>query len=118
MDFDALFAEMELGECDHFEAKSAREGLGKSFLETVCAFANEPGMGGGYIFLGVQEKDEVFSICGVSDPERVQNEVASLCRSSFNISIRPKIQVFSDRKNFYTRSCVVVHVIGKKYFVL
>ncbi len=91
MDFDALFKEMELGECDHFEAKLAREGLGKSFLETICAFSNEPRMGGGYIFLGIQEKDEVFAIRGVNDPERVQNEAASLCRSSFNIPIRPKI---------------------------
>lgn len=35
-----------LDENEHIEAKRASE-VGKSILETICAFANEPGLGGG-----------------------------------------------------------------------
>ena len=37
-----------LDENEHIEAKRASE-LGKSVLETICAFANEPGLGGGWL---------------------------------------------------------------------
>ena len=33
------------------DAKRASE-IDKSIMETVCAFANEPGLGGGYLLLG------------------------------------------------------------------
>lgn len=33
------------------EAKRSSE-IGKSVMETVCAYANEPGLGGGYLLLG------------------------------------------------------------------
>ena len=41
-----------LDENECIEAKQASE-VGKSVLETVCAFTNEPGLGGGWILLGV-----------------------------------------------------------------
>ncbi|WP_236963775.1 AlbA family DNA-binding domain-containing protein [Hydrogenophaga sp. SL48] len=41
-----------LDETERIEAKRASE-AGKSLLETVCAFANEPGLGGGWLLLGV-----------------------------------------------------------------
>ena len=41
-----------LDENEHIEAKRASE-AGKSILETICAFANEPGLGGGWLLLGV-----------------------------------------------------------------
>lgn len=37
-------------ETDRIEAKEASQGLGKSFLETVSALSNEPGLGGGIFF--------------------------------------------------------------------
>ncbi len=39
-------------ESPRIEAKRARE-IGKSIMETVIAYANEPGLGGGYLLLGV-----------------------------------------------------------------
>ncbi|WP_234264210.1 AlbA family DNA-binding domain-containing protein [Hydrogenophaga sp. NFH-34] len=36
-----------LDESERIEAKRALD-AGKSVLETICAFANEPGLGGGY----------------------------------------------------------------------
>lgn len=41
-----------LDETERIEAKRASES-GKSLLETVCAFANEPGLRGGWLLLGV-----------------------------------------------------------------
>ena len=41
-----------LDETERIEAKRASE-AGKSLLETGCAFANEPGLGGGWLVLGV-----------------------------------------------------------------
>lgn len=48
-----------LDETEHIEAKRASE-LGKSILETICAFANEPGLGGGWLLLGVVRDDRAL----------------------------------------------------------
>lgn len=45
-----------LDETERIEAKRASES-GKSLLETVCAFANEPGLRGGWLLLGVVRED-------------------------------------------------------------
>lgn len=45
-----------LDETERIEAKRASE-VGKSLLETVCAFANEPGLGGGWLLLGVVREE-------------------------------------------------------------
>ena len=45
-----------LDETERIEAKRASE-AGKSLLETVCAFANEPGLGGGWLLLGVVREE-------------------------------------------------------------
>jgi len=36
-----------------------------------------------------------YSVMGVDDPDRIQGELASVCRSAFNIQVRPKINVES-----------------------
>ena len=41
----------QLDESDRVEAKRA-SAIGESLLDTVCAFANEPGLGGGWRLLG------------------------------------------------------------------
>lgn len=42
-----------IDECSTIEAKRGST-IHRSVLETICAFANEPGLGGGYLLLGVQ----------------------------------------------------------------
>ncbi len=42
-------------ESPRIEAKRSRE-IGKSLMETVVAFANEPGLNGGHILLGIDWK--------------------------------------------------------------
>lgn len=62
------------------EAKRASE-IGKSVMETVCAYANEPGLDGGYLLLGVTPVEDSFwpmyDAEGVSDPDKVQSDLAS-----------------------------------------
>ena len=58
-DFYELLQLLQAGdESNYIEAKSAAEGLGKSFIETVCSLSNEPDLGGGYILLGVTENEQ------------------------------------------------------------
>lgn len=87
-------------ECTDLEAKRASE-IGKSVLETVCAFSNEPGLGGGYLLLGVEREDEVTSlfpsyiVSGIPQEnlDKIQADLANQCAENFNIPIRPQITV-------------------------
>ena len=78
------------------DAKRASE-IDKSIMETVCAFANEPGLGGGYLLLGAVrtgfESDlPVYVPENIADPDRIQNDVITQCSSMFNVRIRPQIE--------------------------
>ena len=98
-----------LDEHERVEAKSASE-VGRSVLETVCAFANEPGLGGGWILLGVErEEDALFPAyqpVGVLDPDKISADLASQCRSTFNTTIRPSIST----ENIHGKNVLVVFV--------
>ena len=82
-------------ESSTIEAKSAANGIGKSTLETISAFSNEPDAGGGYLVFGVT-RDEgslfpEYSITGVDMPDKIQSDLASQCRENFNVPINPRI---------------------------
>jgi ATP-dependent DNA helicase RecG len=84
-------------ESPRIEAKRARE-LGKSIMETVIAFANEPGLGGGHLLLGVNwaltdKGDTRYWAEGVPDPDKVQKDLASQCASMLNTALRPEMAV-------------------------
>lgn len=83
-----------IDENERIEAKRGSE-AGKSLLETVCAFANEPGLGGGWIVLGlVREELALFpsyEVEGVDQPDKLSADLASQCRDSFNIPLRVEI---------------------------
>lgn len=57
---DILVQLRELDEHPRLEAKSG-SGIGASIMQTVCAFANEPNLGGGYLLLGTEEPDASHS---------------------------------------------------------
>lgn len=87
-------------ECRGIEAKTSQTTLGKSALETISSFSNEPGLDGGYLILGLQKNDdetstERYNIIGVNDPDKIQNELTGVCATSFNIQIRPEIRLES-----------------------
>ena len=92
----------ELDENPRLEAKACRDAVGPSFYESVCAFANEPGLGGGILVLGVSRvEDDMFGayeVTGVTDPDKLSLDIASGCSSKFNCRIRPQIEAVEYHK--------------------
>jgi ATP-dependent DNA helicase RecG len=87
---------VELDEHPRLEAKSCAQGLGNSILETVCAFSNEPGMGGGYILLGVQRVpkslfENTFEIIDLPHADKLQLDLVTRCAEAFNHRVWPQI---------------------------
>lgn len=99
-----------LDESHRIEAKQARQ-IDRSVMETVCAFANEPGLGGGYLLLGVRRDSQdlfnnAYRIEGIDDPDKLQSDLASQCASVFNRPLRPRVSV----ETLNGKTVVVVHV--------
>ncbi len=108
----SLFEELlAVDESSTIEAKAASK-IDRSILETVCAFANEPGLGGGYLLLGVAASSQgqlfgrSYDVPGVLEPDKLQSDLASQCATSFNRPIRPVVTV--DRLN--DRTVIAVYV--------
>jgi ATP-dependent DNA helicase RecG len=90
---------LRIGE-ESVEIEAKRAGaIDKSILQTVSAFSNEPGRGGGYLLLGVEEDpdgellDPAFNVVGVKDPGQLQADLATQCRGSLQPPVRPEICV-------------------------
>ena len=85
----------ELDEHTRIEAKAAGE-FGKSALETICAFANEPGLGGGWLLLGATLEEGTlfrqYAASGLPDPDKISRDLASQCASVFNRPLRIQIE--------------------------
>ncbi|WP_028296660.1 ATP-binding protein [Olivibacter sitiensis] len=85
-------------ECNWIEAKRG-SAIDRSILESVCAFSNEPGLGGGYILLGVEQEElslfPTYYASGVEQSDKIQLDLSTQCASMFNQPIRPTIQVES-----------------------
>lgn len=83
-------------ECTTIEAKKATN-IHHSVLESVCAFANEPGLGGGNILLGVEREEfslfPSYVVCGIDNPDKLQLDLSTQCADMFNQPIRPEIVV-------------------------
>jgi ATP-dependent DNA helicase RecG len=84
-------------ESTRIEAKRASE-LGKSVMQTVIAFANEPGLDGGHLLLGVDwsindKGDTVYRVAGLPDPDKVQRDLASQCANMLSVTLRPEMQL-------------------------
>jgi ATP-dependent DNA helicase RecG len=95
--FDELWSRLNSGdESCEIEAKRSEE-IGSSIHETISAFSNEPGRGGGYILMGVIRATESlfpdYKIVGVRHPDKLQRDLATQCREVFNIAVRPQITV-------------------------
>ncbi len=99
-DFNELFAILLIDdESDRIEAKTYSSALGKSFLETVCAYTNEPGLEGGYILIGIEKNIydiyPKYIITGIDDPDSLQQQIVTQCRENFSITIHPGIKVIT-----------------------
>lgn len=92
---DLLQELQSLDESHRIEAKQSTQ-IDRSIMETVCAYANEPGLGGGYLLLGVvRDPHDLFGtayeVVGVSNPDKLQSDLASQCASMFNRPLRPRV---------------------------
>jgi ATP-dependent DNA helicase RecG len=98
-----------LDENEHIEAKRASE-VGKSILETICAFANEPGLGGGWLLLGVVREEQAlfpaYEVEGIDQPEKRSTDIATQCRNTFNQPVRVEITT----ETIHGKAVLVVHV--------
>jgi ATP-dependent DNA helicase RecG len=78
------------------EAKKASD-IGKSVLETISAYSNEPDAGGGYLLLGVTQKAGSlfpdYEIFGIDDTDKIQCDFVTQCRDLFSCTIRPEVTV-------------------------
>ena len=98
LEFEELLNLIQNGdESERVEVKRSADKIGDSALETISAFSNEPGLGGGYLVLGLTKNDSNktprYIVTGVSDPDKLQSELVTLCRQNFNKPIRPAIDV-------------------------
>jgi ATP-dependent DNA helicase RecG len=107
--FELLESLNLLDENEHIEAKRASE-AGKSILETICAFANEPGLGGGWLLLGVVREEQAlfpaYEVEGIAHPEKISSDIATQCRNSFNQPLRVEIST----ETIHGKAVLVVHV--------
>ena len=93
------------------EAKSA-SAVGKSMMETVCAFANEPGLGGGYLLLGAkrtgmtEDGKPVYVPENIEYTDKIQSDFVAMCNSMFNVRIRPIINV----EEYQGKTVIVVKI--------
>lgn len=98
-DFSAIELLRQLNETDEtatLEAKQSRE-VGRSLLETVCSFSNEPGLGGGHILVGVKPAADVlwptYEVETLHNLDQLQSRIATECNTVFNRPIRPAIRI-------------------------
>lgn len=91
--FDELNAQDESAEV---EAKGAGP-INRSVMESVCAFCNEPGLGGGYILIGADKDDTdlfpYYTAEDVGDTDKLQSDLATQCSGMFNLPVRPRMAV-------------------------
>jgi ATP-dependent DNA helicase RecG len=77
-------------ESDHVEVKAARGGTPKRLYEPLSAFANRTG--GGVILFGLDEYSG-FSIVGVGDAHKLQEEITHLASDQMEPALRPEFLV-------------------------
>jgi ATP-dependent DNA helicase RecG len=77
-------------ELDNVEVKAARGGTPRRLYEPLSAFANRTG--GGVLLFGLDESRD-FSIVGVGDVQRLQEEVTNLASAEMESALRPHFLV-------------------------
>jgi ATP-dependent DNA helicase RecG len=77
-------------ELDNVEVKAARGGTPQRLYESLSAFANRTG--GGVLLFGLDEKGN-FSIVGVGNAHRLQEEVAHVASAEMEPALRPQFVI-------------------------
>lgn len=100
-----------LDETVRIEAKEPGHKIDRSVMETVNSFSNEPGLGGGAILIGARKEERadgtvVYTVCGVTDPDKLNTELATRSANDFNVRVRPVIE----QVELHGETVLVVHV--------
>jgi len=77
-------------EFDHVEVKAARGGTPRRLYEPLSAFANRTG--GGVLLFGLDESKD-FTVVGVGDAHRLQEDITSLASADMEPALRPQFMV-------------------------
>ena len=96
---DQLLARLQAeDESLQIEAKRASR-IDRSVLQTIVAFANEPGLGGGYLILGAEAVEaplfpgiKEYRFLGLTNPDQLQADLATQCRDALTPPLRPDIR--------------------------
>jgi ATP-dependent DNA helicase RecG len=91
-DLHQLVAEVQRqqSELDSVEVKAANGGTPKSLQRPLSAFANSAG--GGVLLFGLDEETG-FSIVGVGNPHRLQEDLTNLASTDMEPALRPKFEM-------------------------
>lgn len=81
---DELIARLNSIEWSDIEFKEALRDFPKSALSTVSAFANTAG---GHLVFGITEKNGIFSVSGVLEADKVQNNFLGQLRDNNKVSV-------------------------------
>ena len=84
-------------ECPWIEAKGMGD-TSTSIMETVCSYANEPGLGGGCILMSISADDSAtaaaqYKVDPMPDPDKLQSDIATQCAGMFNMPVRPAMTI-------------------------
>lgn len=88
---DELLAKLKSIEWGDVEFKEAAFAVPKDAFSTVSAFANTEG---GYLVFGVKEAKGSFSVTGVIEADKVQNDFLGQLRDPNKISVRLPVQPY------------------------
>ena len=93
MDKNSLLQRLSDIEWSDFEVKKGTSELPKDVWETVSAFSNTSG---GWLILGVSQNGKTFEITGVSNPEKIEQDLITTLRSrnKFNVLINPECKKY------------------------
>lgn len=89
MDRDSLIQRLHGFEWDDVEFKAAANAVPEDSYETVSAFANTSG---GWLVFGISENKGVYTVTGVTNPDGLQGDFLTTCRSTEKFSRRLEVK--------------------------
>uniref|UniRef100_UPI00356B3E35 RNA-binding domain-containing protein n=1 Tax=Mariniphaga sediminis TaxID=1628158 RepID=UPI00356B3E35 len=111
---EELIQKLSSLEWEDFEVKAAKSELPKSVWETVSAFSNTSG---GWLVLGVKEKNNDFEISGVRNAEKLEQDFLNTLRGTkFNVFISTKQEVYQFEDKTVLAFYVPVHKNKPVYY--
>ena len=111
---EALIQKLSSLEWEDFEVKKAQSEVPKSLWETVSSFSNTSG---GWIVLGVSEKEKRFEITGVQNAEKLEQDFLNTLRGNkFNVFVEARSEKYHFDNKVVLAFFIPVHKNKPVYF--